>query len=55
VVESIEDFQIRRIRWAVGELDRRREPMVSWRVMRLAGLGGNISDRVKCSLEKEVK
>ena len=55
VAESIEDFQIRRIRWAMGELDRRREPVVSWRVMRLAGLGGNISDRVKYSLEKEVK
>jgi Tn7-like transposition protein D/TniQ len=38
VTESIEDFQIRRIRWAIGVLDRRREPVVSWRVMRLAGL-----------------
>jgi hypothetical protein len=54
VMESIEDFQIRRIRWAIGELDRRREPMVSWRVMRLAGLGGSISDRVQRVLEEEV-
>jgi Tn7-like transposition protein D len=54
VMESIEDFQIRRIRWAMGELDRRREPLVSWRVMRLAGLGGNISNRVQRVLEKEV-
>ena len=54
VMESIEDFQIRRIRWAMGELDRRREPVVSWRVMRLAGLGGNISDRVKRVLEEKV-
>jgi hypothetical protein len=54
VMESIEDFQIRRIRWAMGELDRRREPMVAWRVMRLAGLGGNISDRVKRVLEDKV-
>ncbi len=50
VMESIEDFQIRRIRWAMEELDRRREPMVAWRVMRLAGLGGNISDRVRKAL-----
>jgi Tn7-like transposition protein D/TniQ len=55
VMESIEDFQIRRIRWAMGELDRRREPMVSWRVMRLAGLGGNINERVREILEKEVQ
>jgi hypothetical protein len=55
VVESIADFQIRRIRWAINELDLRKESVVSWRVMRLAGLGGNISDRVKDSLEKEVK
>ena len=46
-----EDFQIRRIRWAMGELNRSREPVVSWRVMRLAGLGGNISDRVQRVLE----
>jgi hypothetical protein len=54
-VESIEDFQIRRIRWAIDELDRQREPVVSWRVMRLAGLGGNISDRVKWLLEREIE
>ena len=55
VMESIEDFQIRRIRWAMEELDRRREPMVAWRVMRLAGLGGNISDRVQRVLEEGVQ
>jgi Tn7-like transposition protein D/TniQ len=55
VTESIEDFQIRRIRWAVGELDRRREPVVSWRVMRLAGLGENISDRVQRALEDDLQ
>jgi hypothetical protein len=55
VMESIEDFQIRRIRWAIGELDRKREPMVSWRVMRLAGLGRNINERVRGILEREVQ
>jgi hypothetical protein len=55
VMESIEDFQIRRIRWAIGELDRRREPMVCWRVMKLAGLGGNISDLVRDILEKRIQ
>jgi hypothetical protein len=54
VVESIDDFQIRRIRWAVGELDRRGERVLTWRVMRLAGLGEDYSDRVGAVLEKEV-
>ena len=51
ITESIEDFQIRRIRWAIRELNRRQEPVVSWRVMRLAGLGENISNRVRAVLE----
>ena len=53
-MESIDDFQIRRIRWAVNELDLRREQVLTWRVMRLAGLGENISDRVGEFLEQEV-
>ena len=51
ITESIVDFQIRRIRWAIRELNRRQEPVVSWRVMRLAGLGENISNRVRAVLE----
>ena len=51
VTESIDDFQIRRIRWAVNELDRRGEQVLAWRVVRLAGVGANIIDRVVAVLE----
>jgi hypothetical protein len=55
VTESIEDFQIRRIKWAAAELERRGKPLAVWRVMRLAGLrGNNCSDRVKKMLESFV-
>jgi hypothetical protein len=40
---------------AVRELDRKREPVVSWRVMRLAGLAGNVSDRVPRVLEEGIR
>jgi Tn7-like transposition protein D/TniQ len=52
VMESIEDFQIRRIRWAIEELDRRKEPLVSWRVMRLAGLRKDYSKLVSCIIKE---
>ena len=53
VTESIDDFQIRRIRWAVNELDCRGEQVLTWRVMRLAGLGGNYSELVEAVLEND--
>jgi Tn7-like transposition protein D/TniQ len=54
VTESIDDFQIRRIRWAVNELDRRGEPLMEWRVIRLAGLGAGISTEVRDVLIAEM-
>ena len=55
VSESVEDFQIRRIEWAVEELDRQGEEIMEWKILRLAGLRENLSDRVKKCLEKEFK
>ncbi|MCY7368821.1 MAG: TnsD family transposase [Chamaesiphon sp.] len=54
VTESIDDFQIRRIRWAVNELDRRGKQVLNWRVMRLAGLGEDVSDLVGLAIEQEI-
>lgn len=54
VVESIDDFQIRRMRWTVNELDRRGEPVIEWRVIRLAGLGDDVNVRVKACLDVEI-
>jgi hypothetical protein len=37
-LESIEDFQIRRVNWAVKELEREGEELVEWRIIRKAGI-----------------
>ncbi len=55
VTETVEDFQIRRIQWAIIELDRRGEEIKDWKVLRLAGLREDLSDQVKIALEKELQ
>lgn len=52
VVETVEDFQIRRIHWAVEELDRQGEEIMEWKILRLAGLRGEYCVRVRNTLEK---
>ena len=37
VTETVEEFQIRRIEWAIRELDRRGEEKKDWKILRLAG------------------
>lgn len=51
VTETIEDFQIRRIQWAIKHLDERQEEVKAWKVIRIAGLKENFSDRVRAALE----
>jgi hypothetical protein len=55
VVETVEDFQIRRIEWAVEELDRRGEEVKEWKILRLAGLKGECGERVRNTLEKVLR
>ncbi|HEY9299033.1 MAG TPA: TnsD family transposase [Phormidium sp.] len=55
VAESVDDFQIRRIKWAIKQLDRLGEEVKAWKVIRLAGLKENYSDRVREMLENELK
>ena len=38
VTETVEEFQIRRLEWAIRELDRRGEEKKDWKILRLAGL-----------------
>lgn len=38
VTETREQYQFRRINWAISELEKNNEPIVMWRVMRLAGI-----------------
>jgi hypothetical protein len=54
VIESVEDFQIRRIKWAIKWLDNCGEDILVWKVTRVAGLREDCSKRVKDVLEREV-
>ncbi|KJS36239.1 MAG: hypothetical protein VR70_14290 [Rhodospirillaceae bacterium BRH_c57] len=48
--ETVEAFQLRRIAWAVAELERRELPVRAWRVRHLAGLPAPASPRVEDAL-----
>ncbi|MDJ0632624.1 MAG: TnsD family transposase [Xenococcaceae cyanobacterium MO_188.B29] len=54
VTETVEDFQIRRVEWAVKELDKQGEEIRSWKILRLSGLRGDCSERVREYLEKQL-
>ena len=53
--ETVEDFQIRRIEWAVKELERQGEEIMEWKILRLAGLRENCSEKVRAKIEKVLK
>ena len=55
VTETVEDFQIRRIDWAIAELDRQGEEIKEWKILRLAGLRECLSERVREYLEQQIK
>jgi hypothetical protein len=50
VTETIDAFRLRRIAWAVAELDRQALPTRSWRARRLAGLPSVTSPRAEDAL-----
>lgn len=65
IVESVEDYQKRRIYWAVKMLISKNNPLVVWRVKRMAGIGkcsvgmndfietaiGDLSSNVRCGIK----
>lgn len=55
VTESIEDFQMRRIKWAINELEKNNEEIVEWRIIRRAGLRPGFSDKVSAVIKKEIE
>jgi hypothetical protein len=55
VVETVEDFQVRRVRWAAKQLDERGTAVEAWKIVRLAGLGATYSEVVCKAIEQEVK
>ena len=54
VVESIEDYQIRRVLWAVALLDRQGEDVGLWKVVRIAGLSPSGVESIKEAFKREV-
>ena len=51
VTETVEEFQIRRIKWAIKRLDDCGEDILTWKVLRIAGLGKKHTEKVNAILE----
>lgn len=52
VTESTEEFQKRRIVWAVEQLILRGDSLDSWKIKKLAGLKTDVSSDIKDSIKK---
>jgi len=50
-VESVKDFQIRRVHWVIGELEQEGGFVKAWQVMRMAGLRLDSLAWIKTTLE----
>ncbi len=53
-IESRHQFQIRRIKWASGQLAVKGEEIIEWKVRRLAGIRNDVSEEVTMALQTEV-
>ncbi|MBD2203534.1 TniQ family protein [Calothrix sp. FACHB-1219] len=54
VVETVEEFQMRRIKWAIKLLDECGEEIMGWKVVRLAALREDCSEKVNTFLDSEL-
>lgn len=54
VAETTEEFQQRRVKWAIKELHSNGEELVSWKIKRLAGLREPVSSMVEQTINDEV-
>ena len=54
VFETIEQFQIRRISWAVEKLSVEKDSIKVWQVVRLAGLKKETAQKLKTHIEWEI-
>lgn len=55
VVETVEEFQIRRVKWAAQELFENNQDVVEWKVVRKAGLRPGFGDKVLATINDELK
>lgn len=53
-VESVEDFQCRRIRWVAKVLNSRGEQVRDWKIIRIAGLKSGFSKKIANEIEQQV-
>ncbi|MGP3610640.1 TnsD family Tn7-like transposition protein [Anoxybacillus sp. PDR2] len=53
-IETREQFQIRRVRWACHYLFSKNESVMEWKVKRLAGLKGNVAEKVQQAINDEI-
>lgn len=51
-VETVKDFQLRRIHWAIEELDTSGGQTKAWHVMRMAGLRSDSLERINAILDE---
>lgn len=54
VCETVEEFQIRRVRWAANHIYESGQQVKSWQISRLAGLNKHVSDLVVSEIERQV-
>ncbi|MCL1632123.1 TnsD family transposase [Sporolactobacillus sp. CPB3-1] len=54
VTESVEQFQIRRVRWAAKTLYNQHQDVVAWRIRRLAGLHKDIGEKVNREIDLQI-
>lgn len=47
VRESVEEFQMRRIKWAIQEIEREGQDLQWWRIVRKAGIRGKATDQFR--------
>ncbi len=51
--ESVEDFQLRRVRIVIQKMKEEYEPLDEWRIVRRAGLRPGFSDKVAAEIESK--
>lgn len=45
-IEDVESFRLRRVKWAAKIIKENDEPLKQWKIIKVAGLGTNLSKRV---------
>jgi len=53
-IESVEDFQVRRVKWATKKLRKDGEEVKEWKIKRLAGLRSFCTSRVSKVINEEI-